>query len=144
MQTLVLDTNVALDLLVFRDPSVAALHDALTSGALCWIATARMRAELERVLAYPQIASRLQRDGATARQVLEEFDARARLVDAAPLAPLTCSDPDDQPFIDLAVHHGGTLLSKDAAVLVLRRRLAGLRVTASALLAAASDSLDPS
>jgi predicted nucleic acid-binding protein len=134
MQLLVLDTNVALDLLVFRDPSVAALHEGLASGSLSWIATAAMRAELERVLGYPQIASRLERCGLLARQVLDGFDARVRLVDTAPVAPLACSDPDDQPFIDLAVHHRCMLLSKDAAVLVLRGQLAAMQVAASAVL----------
>jgi predicted nucleic acid-binding protein len=141
MQHLVLDTNVALDLLVFRDPSVAALHEGLASGALRWIATTAMRDELVRVLGYPQIAARLQRGGRAAQQVLDEFDARTRLVDPAPPAPLTCSDPDDQHFIDLAVQHRCTLLSKDAAVLVLRRRLAALQVTAGAGLPMPSYSL---
>jgi predicted nucleic acid-binding protein len=35
-----------------------------------------------------------------------------------------CKDPDDQVFIDLAVARGALLLSKDRAVLVMRKRLA--------------------
>jgi predicted nucleic acid-binding protein len=52
-----------------------------------------------------------------------------RIVDAAPKAPLTCTDRDDQIFIDLAVRHRCALLSKDRAVLKLRKRLlaAGVR-----------------
>jgi predicted nucleic acid-binding protein len=128
MHLLVLDTNVALDLLVFRDPSTAALDHALASDEARWIATAAMRDELARVLGYPQVASRMLRAGLAAQDVLGDFDRRVRLVDAAPVAGVPCRDPDDQPFIDLAVQHRCTLLSKDAAVLALRRRLEPLQV----------------
>lgn len=144
MPLLVLDTNVALDLLVFRDPSAAALDQALASGALCWIATTAMRDEFQRVLGYPAVATRLARSERTAQQALAEFDARAAIVDAAPVSPPTCSDPDDQPFIDLAVQHRCVLLTKDAAVLGLRRPLAAMQVTACAVLPAASYRLSAS
>lgn len=136
MQALVIDTNVALDLLVFRDPSTAALQQALAGGEWRWIATGGMRGEFERVLGYPAIAARLQLLQATAQQMLDEFDRRVCLVESAPRAPLACRDPDDQPFIDLAVQHACMLLSKDAAVLALAGRLASLQVTACAVLPA--------
>lgn len=138
MQPLVLDTNVALDLLVFRDPAAAALDDGLLRGRLRWIATAAMRDELERVLGYDAVARRLAAAGLAPRQVLEEFDARSQRVAAPARAAVTCSDPDDQCFVDLAVHHACTLLSKDAAVLALAPRLAGLGVWAGAALPAPS------
>jgi predicted nucleic acid-binding protein len=138
MQLLVLDTNVALDLLVFRDPSAARLEVGLAGGELQWLATAAMRDELARVLGYPQVASRMARGGLTAPQVLAAFDRRAQLVEDAPPSGLACSDPDDQCFIDLAVHRRCMLLSKDAAVLVLRRRLEDLHVLVSATLPAPS------
>ena len=56
---IVLDTNIVLDLLVFADAATVPLRDALQTGRLQWVATAPMRDELERVLAYPQIAKRL-------------------------------------------------------------------------------------
>ena len=124
---LVLDTNIVLDTLVFRDPRTRALHAALFDEPvmpdLLWLATAPMREELARVLAYPHIAVRLAYYGLAAAQVLSQFDARARIVPVAPKAPATCKDPDDQKFIDLAVSHGATLLSKDKAVLCMRKRL---------------------
>lgn len=43
-------------------------------------------------------------------------------------SPYTCKDPDDQQFIDLAVAHQAVLLSKDKAVLVMRKRLLKLGV----------------
>jgi predicted nucleic acid-binding protein len=38
-------------------------------------------------------------------------------------AACTCKDPDDQKFIDLAVAHEVPLLSKDAAILCMKKRL---------------------
>lgn len=132
MPVVVIDTNVALDLLVFDDPAQAALTEALAAGALEWIATAAMRDELARVLGYPLIARRLQSGGLQADAVLAAFDARTRRIDELPpRAPCVCSDPDDQVFIDLAVAHGARLLSKDRAVLSMRKRLAARGVAVS-------------
>lgn len=44
---------------------------------------------------------------------------------------MTCADPDDQGFIDLAVAHRAPLLSKDRAVLTMKRRLERLGVVAA-------------
>jgi predicted nucleic acid-binding protein len=113
---------------VFADEAVAPLKPQLASGALQWIAAPAMRVELERVLGYPQIVPRLAYYGLSAAQVLQAFDAQARTVDPAPRASAICKDPDDQQFIDLAVQHGALLLSKDRAVLNLRKRLQALGV----------------
>lgn len=127
---IVLDTNVVLDLLVFDDPATPPLAEALAAGQLQWIATPVMREELARVLAYPHIVGRLAYYQLTAAEVLAAFDRQAQLVDVAPKAPMVCKDPDDQKFIDLAVAHGAPLLSKDHAVLKLRKRLLAQGVTA--------------
>ena len=119
----VVDTNVALDLLIFNDPRTAPLRVLLTQGRLAWIATPVMRDELERVLAYPHIAERMNFYRVTAAQVLAAFDAQARLVDVAPKVAYVCKDADDQKFIDLAAAHRAILLSKDKAVLCMRKRL---------------------
>ena len=121
--TVVIDTNVVLDLLVFKDPATIALQHALQSGSATWIATAAMRDELVRVLAYPQIAPRLAFYRLQPIEVLAAFDAQAQIVDVAPRAPHSCSDADDQRFIDLAVTHRAALLSKDKAVLSMKKRL---------------------
>ncbi|MBS0341011.1 MAG: PIN domain-containing protein [Proteobacteria bacterium] len=128
----VLDTNLALDLLVFDDPACEPLQGALARGELRWIATAAMRDELARVLGYPLIAARLARMQRSAQQVLDVFDAQAQALPAAPAAACKCDDPDDQVFIDLAVAHGALLLSKDRAVLVMRKQLAALGVSVAA------------
>ncbi|MES2685252.1 MAG: putative toxin-antitoxin system toxin component, PIN family [Pseudomonadota bacterium] len=125
-QVVVLDTNIVLDLFVFRDVATAPLLQALQDRALDWISTAPMREELERVLAYPQIVPRLALYKLQAGDVLAAFDRHARIVDAAPKAPVSCSDADDQIFIDLAVAHQAWLLSKDQAVLSMQKRLLAL------------------
>ena len=136
-RALVLDTNVVLDLLVFSDPATAPLPGLLDSGALRWIATTGMRSELARVLGYPQIAPRVQFYGVTPESVLARFDAAVHIVAPAPPTSAVCKDADDQPFIDLAAAHGALLLSKDKAVLHLRKRLEGYGAQVAPTIAAA-------
>ena len=102
---LVLDTNIALDLFVFRDPAIAPLREWLDGTGVSWLATQAMREELARVLGYPQIARRLSAQAQPAQNVLDVFDRCVRLVPDAPKAAYTCKDADDQKFIDLAVQH---------------------------------------
>ncbi len=131
-RAIVLDTNIVLDLFVFNDPAAQTVHGGLQQGALRWIATQAMRDELERVLTYPQIVKSLAHHQISADQVLASFDAQARLVPVAAKASVTCKDPDDQKFIDLAVVHKAYLLSKDNAVLCMAKRLLALGVLAQA------------
>ncbi len=132
----VIDTNIALDLLVFDNPDCLPLAAALAAGELRWLATARMREELARVLGYPLIAARLARRDLAAQAVLAAFDARVLMVEPAPpRAPCVCKDPDDQVFIDLAVARRARLLSKDQAVLTMRKRLAAQGVVVQPVLA---------
>jgi predicted nucleic acid-binding protein len=133
---LVLDTNVVLDLLVFADPRTRTLHDGLAAGTLRWLATAAMREELARVLAYPRVAPRVHFHRGGTGAVLQDFDRHVHLAEAAPRAAVTCGDPDDQKFIDLAVAHRCLLLSKDREVLRMRKCLARLQVTAAPALVA--------
>ncbi|MGJ7493196.1 PIN domain-containing protein [Variovorax sp. ZT4R33] len=126
---IVIDTNIVLDLLVFDDPRWALLRTALAAGELRWLATAAMRDELLRVLGYPLIAQRLLKDAREPAHVAAAFDAQVQTVGGVPLrARFVCKDPDDQIFIDLAVAHRARLLSKDRAVLSMRKRLATLGV----------------
>jgi predicted nucleic acid-binding protein len=130
MRYLVLDTNIVLDRFVFDDPAARELKAGLRQGGLRWIATQAMRDELERVLAYPKIALRLAFYRLQPVDIMAGFDRDAVLVDAPDRAGVACSDADDQKFIDLAVHHQCILLSKDAAVLSMKKRLAPLGVCA--------------
>lgn len=125
---IVLDTNIILDLFVFKDAATIALQAALQSGTHQWIATQPMRDELVRVLAYPQIVPRLASYQLTANDVLGQFDSFAKLKPVAPKATVTCKDADDQKFIDLAVINKSLLLSKDNAVLCMTKRLLAMKV----------------
>lgn len=120
---LVLDTNIVLDLWVFRDAAVAELAAAIAGKQVTWLATDAMRDELSAVLAYEQIGERMAAAQISCDEVLAAFDAHAVIVDAPGAAIHKCRDPDDQKFVDLAVAHAATLLSKDAQVLALRRKL---------------------
>ena len=135
---IVLDTNIVLDLLVFDDPAAQPLKDALAARRVQWIATQAMRDELARVLTYQKIVPRLARCKLSAADVLAVFDRQVQLVDVAPKATITCKDADDQKFIDLAVAHRATLLSKDRAVLCMAKRLSvlGIRVQSATEFAA--------
>jgi putative PIN family toxin of toxin-antitoxin system len=130
--SIVLDTNIVLDLYIFADPATPALRAALEAQSLRWIATQVMRDELERVLAYTHIVPRMAYYQVTAHDVLARFDAHAHLLDVAPKARYVCKDADDQKFVDLAVAHQALLLSKDKAVLTLAKRLRTLGVETAA------------
>ena len=127
---IVLDTNIVLDVFVFNDSAAEPLRLALAQQELDWLATQPMRDELARVLAYPKIAARLNFYKLSADTILAKFDQHTRLVDVAPKASVTCSDADDQKFIDLAVQHQALLLSKDKAVTSMAKRLLACGVRA--------------
>ena len=132
----ILDTNIVLDTFVFNDPAAQPLKVALQSGALLWIATPPMRDELERVLTYPKIAKRMAYYQLQATDVLAQFDRWVQILEVAAKAPVVCKDPDDQKFIDLAVAHRARLLSKDNAVLCMKKRLFALEVHVNAAVGA--------
>ena len=120
---LVLDTNVVLDWLAFRHPVGAPLGDALASGRCRWLCTRAMRDEFARVIARES----LRRWAIDAGAVLAVFDALGVDAGTTPLLGaaerLRCSDPDDQPFIDLAIaRRAHALLTRDRAVLRLASR----------------------
>lgn len=123
----VLDTNVVLDWLVFRNTAVLPLVSAIEQRHVEWIACASMRTELARTLGYDNLA----RWAPDREQALAVFDTHTQLLPApATLPALRCSDGDDQVFLDLAVAAGARwLLSHDRALLRLARRARGLGVT---------------
>lgn len=142
-RAIVLDTNIVLDLFVFNDAAAQPLKASLVAGELDWLATTAMRDELARVLDYPQIVPRLDFHGLAAADVLAAFDRHARLVPVAAKAQVTCRDADDQKFIDLAVLHRAPLLSKDRAVLCMKKRLSALGVTVQSAAASVAVDLQP-
>lgn len=129
VHSIVLDTNIVLDLLIFNDARCNALRTALDDKTVHWIAQPQMRDELERVLTYTHLQPRMAFYKTTPALVLQQFDAGVTMVEPAPRAVYICKDADDQKFIDLAAQHRATLVSKDKAVLCMRKRLAGLQTT---------------
>jgi putative PIN family toxin of toxin-antitoxin system len=120
----VLDTNVCLDLFLFRDAACAPLAGALADGRVQAVADAACREEWLRVLHYPSVPIRPEQRA----ELRERFDAamlalpeRAVPSDLPPLP--TCRDPDDQKFLELAQASGAQwLISKDRDLLKLARR----------------------
>lgn len=126
---LVIDTNVVLDLFLFQDPRTPELARAIRAGELRWLATPRMREECKRVLAYPHLQGVAAQKSVDPATVLAQFDALSTPAEPAEPARLRCKDVDDQCFIDLAVAHRATLISKDRHVLKLRKGLKRCEVT---------------
>ena len=122
-QAWVIDTNIVLDLWLFEDPATIPLRAALQSGAISHLATASMRGELARVSTYPHLMKRMAKSNIQASDVLNRFDKYLLAAEPADKAACTCKDPDDQKFIDLAVAHAVPLLSKDKAILCMKKRL---------------------
>jgi len=120
-QSIVLDTNAVLDCWLFDDPRVRMLRQGVEQGRLRWHATAGMLDELGAVL-----ARRLPARWETSRErLLSECAWRRCELTESPGAHacahgLRCTDPDDQPFLDLALHLGVRwLVSRDRALLRL-------------------------
>lgn len=123
----ILDTNALLDWRVFKDPAAHPIAEGILSGRLRWLACPSMEQEWHQV--WPRSCFKgWQPDPMMTLTVFRH----ATFVDEPPRGPLRCKDPDDQVFIDLALHVGaGWLFSKDAALLKLARRarkLTGLEV----------------
>ncbi len=129
----VLDTNVVLDWLLFRNPDCAALQAALIAGRVRWIATQAMRDELAHVLAHGHL-DRWQPDPPALWTAWERHCSIVAEPPAiTPPGRLRCSDPDDQKFVDLAVASPARwLVSRDRAVLKLARRLRDIGIEATA------------
>jgi len=125
---IVLDTNVVLDWLVFHNPQIAPLVQAIENGQLRWLVTDPMRDELAHVLGRGVV-------DAWAPDQNKLWGSWRRLSETV-LPPvmtgeslrLRCTDPDDQKFVDLALVHAHWLISRDRAVLKLARRAQRLGV----------------
>ena len=114
---IVLDTNIVLDLMHFRDARAAWLERALENGE-CHTDDDCL-SELARVLAYPELALDTGRQDA----YLADYRRRARLCNAQGpenyALPL-CRDADDQKFLILAARCDADLLiTRDKLLLKL-------------------------
>jgi putative PIN family toxin of toxin-antitoxin system len=126
---LVLDTNVVLDCWVFEDPRVSQLTAAIEAGGVRPLVHEVTLDELRRVLSYPQFSL----DETEQQQLLQRYVASAspvpmpeaydRLTPQLPPGFPRCRDPDDEPFLALALHgRADALITKDRDILKLRRK----------------------
>jgi putative PIN family toxin of toxin-antitoxin system len=115
----VIDTNVLLDFWVFDDPGARPLRAALEGGRVNALRSGDSVDELT------QVIMREKFDLATEARfgILREWDRLATPVERVFAAPLACSDPHDQKFLDLAyTARADWLVTKDKALLKLARR----------------------
>jgi len=128
--TLVIDTNVVLDLWLFEDRAALGLRAALEGGRVAAVRSSACDHELAAVLVRPQFVTHPAAGGLLAR-----WQSLARLVEPRQPAPWHCSDRDDQKFLDLAhAAAARVLVTKDRALLKLARaaRPRGLAIVAVA------------
>lgn len=124
---IVIDTNVCLDLFVFRDPRWEALLSALRNGTVEAVTRDDCRTEWLKVLEYRHLPL----DETTRPGVAAEYDALISRLDGTSASPRAevrlpvCTDPDDQKFLELARDSNArTLITKDKALLKLAKRTA--------------------
>jgi putative PIN family toxin of toxin-antitoxin system len=134
--TLVLDTNVVLDWLLFADPLLDSLTHGVFDSKVEVLTHVPALNELQRVLGYPAFKLDPNRQAT----LFEHYRCRTRISDLPPdftlhnlLLPTDfpdCKDPDDQHFLALCYHtHADALITRDKALLALRKRARKFGVT---------------
>jgi putative PIN family toxin of toxin-antitoxin system len=124
----ILDTNVCLDLFVFRDKHLDKLLVALQNGEVEAVTRKDCRNEWLRVLDYPNLPLEIE----SRRESAAAFDELITCITPEALIAVVlpiCSDSDDQKFLELARDANAEyLITKDKALLKLARKtsIAGL------------------
>lgn len=119
---IVLDTNVCLDLFVFKDPRWHNLMQALINQDIEAITREDCRNEWLHVLDYPHLPVTPE----IKSEVIKAFD---QYITCLPISEQStfglpiCTDKDDQKFLEIALHaDANILLTKDKALLKLARK----------------------
>ena len=134
--TLVLDTNVVIDWLVFDDPFMNPLRFGVRDGQVTVVTHLPAIDELKRVLAYPQLKLSEERQ----HTVFSRYQLQTNVAEMPPAFTLKnlllpggfprCRDRDDEHFLALAFHaRANALVSRDNAVLGLKTRAAKFGMT---------------
>jgi putative PIN family toxin of toxin-antitoxin system len=121
MKSVVLDTNVLLDIFVFNDFRAVHLKQALIDQQVDVLATSKTLEEFADVISRPLFC--LEQEAQD--RIMSQWRSIARVSSDETLlrAPWQCQDPDDQVFLDLAYTAKPSLLiSKDNEVLKLANR----------------------
>ena len=131
MKTVVLDTNILLDIFVFNDHRASELKQALLNQEIYAPASQKTIAELADVIGRPIFnLNNTQQD-----QILKQWHSLASLVsdDTLASAPWSCEDEDDQIFLDLAYKlKPAIIISKDNALLKLSKKAAAEEILITA------------
>ncbi|MGB2815650.1 MAG: putative toxin-antitoxin system toxin component, PIN family [Burkholderiaceae bacterium] len=115
----VIDTNVLLDFWVFDDPVARPLRAALEDGRVNALRGGDSVDELTQVI----LREAFDLPAEARFGALREWDRLATPVDRVFPAPIACTDPHDQKFLDLAyTARADWLVTKDKALLKLARR----------------------
>lgn len=118
----VLDPNVLISAILSRAGAPAELLSAWIAGRFDLVVSAKLLDELGRALSYPKIAKRVARADATAYQNLLRARATSA-VDPDEEPPVHCTDPNDDYLIAVAHATSSALITGDAALLALARRI---------------------
>ena len=119
-----LDTNVILDLLVFKDPSTEPIRLMLDAKIVDAVRSEASMLELVDVIQRPIFKLSQQEQ----EMILQAWEGVTRLLEntAIESAPFICRDLDDQIFLDMAYSiRPAVLFSKDLRVLELRASAKG-------------------
>lgn len=131
MKTIVLDTNILLDIFVFNDHRASELKQALLNQEIYAPASQKTFEELADVIGRPIFnLNNTQQD-----QILKQWHSLASLVsdDTLASAPWSCEDEDDQIFLDLAYKlKPAIIISKDNALLKLSKKAAAEEILITA------------
>lgn len=124
-ERLIIDTNVLLDLFVFTDERVLALREAIEGKYAQLFYSSAMLEEFRDVLGRAQF-NLSDEDQNNILRYWQELGTQLTIKHSA---PVRCSDPDDQIFIDLAFQvRPAVLYSKDLALINLRSNLLDLEI----------------
>ena len=116
---LVLDTNVILDLLVFKDPTAEPIRLMLDAKIVDAVRSEASMLELVDVIQRPIFKLSQEEQ----EMILRAWASVTRLLETTAIesAPFSCRDLDDQVFLDMAYSvRPALLLSKDLCVLELQ------------------------
>jgi len=121
----VLDTNVLVSALLYRDGELAWLAEAWTAGFVVPLADQGVIDELLRILT--QLGARkFQLQQPQVQEMVSAYLSFAELVPSIPeikAALPKCKDPDDQKFLELALRgKADVLVTSDGALLGLSRK----------------------
>ena len=127
IHALILDTNVLLDLLYWKDAKVAGLLPKIAKENALILFDEETLFEFTDVIAREHFALTVKEQ----ENLLREASTLGRIVEVPPVtAPVRCKDTDDQKFLNLAYCYKGTLLTRDKRVLKCEKKLRrhGVRV----------------